>query len=189
MRSGPSCTIVRHIYAGLKAKEQTHGRKEGHRDRRWVKGCPGESGSHDPGSLPARLGHPIQERTCRTVILENLLANSLRAVRDGRERTIRIVRRTQGRFARIEVSDTGSGIPRDQWGHIFEAGISSRPGGGTGLYASRRLLEGLRGTLHVKASDPAAGTTMELRLLIESAPQDESRAAAEVAPEYEALRR
>ncbi len=112
------------------------------------------------------------------VILENLLANALRAMHDSRERSIRIVGRTQGRFALVEVQDTGRGIPRDQWERVFEAGVSSRPGGGTGLYASRRLLEGLGGALRVKASEVDVGTTMELRLLLDPAPADDAREAS-----------
>lgn len=103
-----------------------------------------------------------------SVIIENLIDNGIRAVRGRPEREITIAGHTSERFIHIEIVDTGCGIPSSQWESIFEAGVSSRATGGTGLYVSRRLLDGLGGTLRVKASEVDHGTTMELRLLLEA---------------------
>ncbi|MBU1699815.1 MAG: GHKL domain-containing protein [Candidatus Eisenbacteria bacterium] len=101
-------------------------------------------------------------------ILENLLSNALRAIEQTPLKQISIATSLNGRYACIEISDTGIGIPPEDAERIFNFGVSNRESGGTGLHASRRLLDELGGELHLKESRPGLGTTMELRLLIES---------------------
>ena len=60
---------------------------------------------------------------------------------------IRLAARRVGEFARIEVTDTGPGIPAAEQGRIFESFVrlqgedSPKPGSGLGLAIARRLVE------------------------------------------------
>jgi signal transduction histidine kinase len=118
----------------------------------------------------ARACHVRAARGDLAVIMENLIANSVRAVAGRPDPWIRIRGWVEKRFAVVEVSDNGCGIPVEKQEEIFRAGISSRETGGTGLFASRRLLDDLGGSLRVKESRIDGGTTMELRLMIETSP-------------------
>ncbi|MBD3236683.1 MAG: hypothetical protein GF330_08265 [Candidatus Eisenbacteria bacterium] len=109
------------------------------------------------------------------VILENLLANALRAIERGREQSasrtdaqqrISLGGEREEQFVRLEVGDTGCGIAPDDCERIFGRGVSTREGGGTGLYASRELLKNTGGSLRVRQSRPGR-TVMELRLMLE----------------------
>ncbi len=64
-------------------------------------------------------------------IFENLLANSIQAMPEGGTITIRAVR--AGKNARINIADTGSGIPVGLRDRLFEPFVSHRKEGGTGL--------------------------------------------------------
>ena len=116
---------------------------------------------------PARTCYVRAARGDLAVIMENLLANAVRALRGRAHPEIRVTGWVDERFALIQVSDNGIGIPPERQEAIFEAGISSRENGGTGLFASRRLLDDLGGSIRVKSSQVGVGTTMELRLIRE----------------------
>ena len=113
-------------------------------------------------------------------ILKNLLENAVYAVAGRKARRVTVSARIEGRFAYVEVEDTGCGIERDQWERIFEEGVSSRPRGGEGLYRSRRLLKDLGGHLRVRWSERGRGTAMELRLLLEPPPDGREGASSSV---------
>jgi signal transduction histidine kinase len=77
-------------------------------------------------------------------VLLNLLLNAIQAMPDGGAVTVETSAVTQQRpglelapeqaFVRVEVSDTGPGIPRDRRDKIFEPFYTSKDGqGGTGL--------------------------------------------------------
>lgn len=97
-------------------------------------------------------------------VLVNLVFNSL-AVTDG-DGSITIL--AQGgvegepETVRIEVRDTGKGIPRENLTQIFEPFFSSRKGGfGLGLFITRRMVERLDGLIFAE-SEPGRGTSMFL---------------------------
>jgi two-component system sensor histidine kinase BaeS len=70
---------------------------------------------------------------------------------------------------RIDVSDNGPGIPRDQQRLIFEkfgrADVAggTKPGTGLGLFIARSIAEAHGGTVDVRSS-PNAGSTFTLTL-------------------------
>lgn len=75
---------------------------------------------------------------------------------------------------RVQVVDTGQGIPAEQLEHIFEPLIQAghdasryRQGAGLGLSISRQLIELMHGTLYV-SSQPMVGTTFSFTLPLAS---------------------
>ena len=66
----------------------------------------------------------------------------------------------------VAVSDTGSGIPREELARIFELGVrldSEKAGSGLGLALSRAIVDAHGGTLEV-ASTPGEGSTFTVVL-------------------------
>ncbi|MBD3277886.1 MAG: hypothetical protein GF388_06280, partial [Candidatus Aegiribacteria sp.] len=102
-------------------------------------------------------------------VLENLLKNSIAALRNEREGVVRICSRDireGGGVVEIEIADNGRGIPFSQQKKIFRAGFTTRRGGwGLGLTLSRRIVESYHeGSLELKASSPGHGTTFVIKL-------------------------
>ncbi|MGB9089988.1 MAG: ATP-binding protein [Pseudomonas farsensis] len=97
------------------------------------------------------LGDPTRVRQ----IVSNLLSNALKFTRFGRV-DIRLHSIVGG--VRIEVSDTGIGIPEDAQARIFQpftqagAGITRQFGGtGLGLALTRNLCKAMQGHLHIQS--------------------------------------
>lgn len=100
-------------------------------------------------------------------ILRNLLANAIKFTRSGWV-ALRCVHESS--FLRLEVLDTGIGIPSDQLRHIYDefyqAGVptnSTREGYGLGLSIVRRLVTLLDAKLDVR-SEVGKGSTFALTL-------------------------
>ena len=91
-------------------------------------------------------------------VVVNLLTNALQAVASnppGRPRRIAIRARRHGDRARVEVDDTGPGVPEDLAPHIFTAFFTTKePGTGTGLglAIAYGIVERHGGTLSVHRS-------------------------------------
>ncbi|MDD2135266.1 hybrid sensor histidine kinase/response regulator [Pseudomonas kurunegalensis] len=111
------------------------------------------------------LGDPTRVRQ----IVSNLLSNALKFTRFGRV-DIRLVTIVGG--VRLEVRDTGIGIPEEAQARIFQpftqagAGITRQYGGtGLGLALTRNLCKAMQGHLHIR-SEPGFGScfTAELPL-------------------------
>ncbi|MBD3336643.1 MAG: GHKL domain-containing protein, partial [Candidatus Eisenbacteria bacterium] len=100
-------------------------------------------------------------------VIEELLSNALRALEGSESRRIVLQIRCHRKFAILSVQDTGCGIPVREQHRIFEAGISTRADGGTGLHACRRILDPLGASLQLAHSAEGEGTTMELRVRLE----------------------
>ncbi len=100
-------------------------------------------------------------------ILRNLLSNAVKYTRAG---TVRLDSSIQPGHVRIEVVDTGIGIPADQlqfiFDEFFQVGVptnSSREGYGLGLSIVRRLVRLLELKLDVR-SEPGKGSVFTLEL-------------------------
>ena len=96
-------------------------------------------------------------------VLRNLISNALRYTPAGTQVTVKLSR--VGNMARVEVSDTGSGIPADAVHHVFERfwrGDKSRAralgGSGLGLAIAKQWVEAHGGQIGV-ASEMGTGTT------------------------------
>jgi PAS domain S-box-containing protein len=108
------------------------------------------------------------ERLLR-IILQNLLSNSLRYTKEGGKVFIRL--NASSSRVRIEVQDTGVGIPPDEQGSIFSklyratnAREIETNGNGIGLYMCKELAEGLGGSISF-VSKLNEGTTFTVELL------------------------
>lgn len=94
-------------------------------------------------------------------IVHNLVSNALKFTQQG-EVVVRI--RREGRQVRIDVQDTGSGIPRDAQARIFEMfeRVDTAPGPrasgvGLGLYIVKSLTQMMGGTVAL-SSEPGRGS-------------------------------
>lgn len=100
-------------------------------------------------------------------ILKNLMSNAIKYTRQG---TVRLRCEREDGFVRLQVRDTGVGIPADQLPYIYDefyqvgvATNSSRDGYGLGLSIVQRLVRLLEANLEV-SSEVGRGTTFTLSL-------------------------
>ena len=82
--------------------------------------------------------------------------------------TIRISAVSYEMFARIDISDTGSGIPESEQTKIFARfyrsnSVQKQEGVGIGLYLARQIISGEGGYIKV-ASVPGKGSTFSIFL-------------------------
>jgi signal transduction histidine kinase len=97
-------------------------------------------------------------------VLENLMRNALDAM-DGKGKIdIEITNLPQA--IKINVSDTGKGIPKHQIKKIFSPGFTTKKRGwGLGLSLAKRIIEKYHhGSLFVKSSEVGRGTTFRILL-------------------------
>ena len=109
--------------------------------------------------MPAVAGDENQLRQ----VISNLVDNAIKYSPQGGDVELRLNR--NGQFARIEVADSGLGIPRDEHDRIFEKFYRLDPaltrgvnGTGLGLYISKELVERMNGRISVD-SEPGRGST------------------------------
>ena len=103
-------------------------------------------------------------------VLGNLLSNAFKFTNKGGRVSLAVGR--EGDQVRMEVGDTGTGIPRDQLPHIFEkfyqadtqAPLALR-GAGLGLAIAKSIVTAHNGTIDVE-SRVGVGTTFTIRLPI-----------------------
>ncbi|QNM82807.1 ATP-binding protein [Sphingomonas sabuli] len=105
-----------------------------------------------------------------TQVVDNLLQNAVRYGCASPDCRIRLAAYREGRWIRLDVSDTGPGIPREHLPFVTRRfyrvdAARSRDTGGTGLGLAivKHIVERHRGELAI-ASDPGAGTTVTIRL-------------------------
>jgi signal transduction histidine kinase len=99
-------------------------------------------------------------------VLLNLLINSTQAMHEGGEITItcQLEEHESTRYAHIDITDTGPGIPEELRTRIFDSFLSGRPDGtGLGLAIAKRILLSHHGDIALRDSN-ASGTTMRITL-------------------------
>jgi len=90
-----------------------------------------------PDSGPTASADPVLVEWA----LEALIKNSIDAL-SGRGGRIDVRLETTGQVARVRVRDDGPGVPAQVRAHLFEPGVTSKPGGwGIGLALARRIVE------------------------------------------------
>jgi signal transduction histidine kinase len=104
---------------------------------------------------------PMDARLIRQALL-NLLTNAAQAMPAGG--TLSVAARLDGDAVRIEVSDTGDGIPDELRPRIFEPFFTTRPTGtGLGLAVVKRILDDHGAVIQVEPG-ALAGTRFAVRL-------------------------
>ena len=115
--------------------------------------------------VPASPIHATLDRDRMTQVLSNLLRNALQFTARGGEIVLRAV--PQIHAVRIDVTDTGTGIPAhdlDRIFHRFQQATGSHPRGlGLGLYISRAIVEAHGGRIWVDSA-PGTGSTFSFTL-------------------------
>jgi two-component system, NtrC family, sensor kinase len=112
---------------------------------------------NEPAEL---LADPVQLE----LALLNLVSNSVDAMASGGKLTIRLGR--AGDQLRLEVEDTGSGIPPDLLAHIFDPWVTTKEqgkGSGLGLSIARQVIANHGGTIRVH-SGPGKGALFTIEL-------------------------
>jgi signal transduction histidine kinase len=97
-------------------------------------------------------------------VFSNLIANARDAMKEGGEIVFSI--REEGGRIRINVSDTGAGIPPDHIGRVFDAFFTTKKevsGVGLGLSVSYAIIQQHGGTISVKSA-VGQGTTFTIML-------------------------
>jgi signal transduction histidine kinase len=103
-----------------------------------------------------------------TQVLDNLVSNAVKFTNDGGKVTVSV--RADGNDVRLEVADTGIGVPTEEQGQVFSRFFRSSsatrlaiPGTGLGLAISRALVEQHGGTINF-ASAEGEGTQVVVTL-------------------------
>ena len=106
---------------------------------------------------------PINE-TLMEWVIENICKNAVDAMQG--EGTITINVSSDNEFIKIEISDTGVGMFKNDFKQIFEPGFTTKKRGwGLGLSLSKRIIEIYhKGKIYVKSSDKNKGTTFCISL-------------------------
>jgi len=94
--------------------------------------------------------------------IENLMKNAIDAMK-GRGK-LKIIIENDGQLVKINVNDTGKGIPKNQFKRIFEPGFTTKKRGwGLGLSLTKRIVEEYhKGKIKVLNSEIGKGTTMQM---------------------------
>jgi signal transduction histidine kinase len=110
---------------------------------------------YDPGLAPV----PLDARQVRQAVL-NLAVNALQSMPRGGQLTVRT--RAEGAGARVEVADTGGGVPPGIRQKVFEPFFTTKPTGtGLGLAVVRRIAEGHGGSVEL-CDEPGGGACFVL---------------------------
>ena len=100
--------------------------------------------------------------TLHSWTIENLVKNAIDAMKGKGKLALEIDQ--EGDSVKINVSDTGSGIQKNQFKSIFEPGFTTKKRGwGLGLSLTKRIVEEYhKGTIKVLNSEIGKGTTMQV---------------------------
>lgn len=103
--------------------------------------------------------------TLHSWTIENLVKNAIDAMK-GRGKLSLLIEEDH-KHIKINVTDTGSGIPKKEFQLIFETGFTTKKRGwGLGLSLTRRIVEEYhKGTVKVLHSELGKGTTMQVVFL------------------------
>ena len=97
-------------------------------------------------------------------VIENLTKNAVDAMEGQGEITLQVEERDK--VVRIDVTDTGKGIPKSKFNTVFNPGYTTKKRGwGLGLSLVKRIIESYHGgKIFVKSSEVGKGTTFRIEL-------------------------
>ncbi len=119
--------------------------------------------------LPQMLGDPGQIQQC----LVNLLFNAMEAMPEGGQITVRTRWEAVQNLIRLEVEDTGVGIPQEMMSQIFEPFFSTKKqdkGVGLGLSVVYGIIKEHHGSVRVK-SEEGKGSNFVIKFFCLQAPK------------------
>lgn len=113
------------------------------------------------------VGHPVEVLVNDALfawVIENLTKNAVDAMEGQGEITYLIEEREK--TVRIDISDTGKGIPKSKFKTVFNPGYTTKKRGwGLGLSLVKRIIESYHGgKIFVKSSESGKGTTFRIEL-------------------------
>lgn len=112
------------------------------------------------GSMTVLLNPSLYQWT-----IENLVKNGIDAMKGKGQISIEVIPKPP--MVNILITDTGQGIPRNQWQRIFEPGVTTKKRGwGLGLSLVRRIVEDYHNGKIKVLSSGKEGTVMQLSLRI-----------------------
>ncbi|MFK7819294.1 MAG: sensor histidine kinase [Planctomycetaceae bacterium] len=127
----------------------------------------------NPSIGPIRI---VRDQLVQVIL--NLVLNSLDATEEGQRIDIRTRQETtvdEIRWIRIDVADTGHGIPDSEQAELFRPYFTTKETGtGLGLFVCRRIIEQLGGRMEL-ASSNSTGTTFSVWLRGESRSEPEQQ--------------
>lgn len=119
-------------------------------------------------SLPKKLELKNTNRQFFRDILQNLMDNSIKAVKDSDTKIIKCTAYAEDDDLVIMVSDTGHGIPKEKREWVFglyNTTTENQGGAGIGLYVVKTRVESLKGIVTVEDSEFGdVGTTIKIVL-------------------------
>jgi signal transduction histidine kinase len=106
----------------------------------------------------------LMNPTLHSWTIENLVKNAIDAMKGRGKLSLQVMQ--EGDLVKINVSDTGNGIPKKQFKSVFEPGFTTKKRGwGLGLSLTKRIVEEYhKGTIKVLNSEIGKGTTMQVIL-------------------------
>jgi signal transduction histidine kinase len=100
--------------------------------------------------------------------IENLVKNAIDAMKGKGQLAVTI--EEEGKFVKIKVSDSGKGIPKNQFKTVFEPGFTTKKRGwGLGLSLTKRIVEEYhKGKIKVLSSEVNKGTVIQVSFKTEA---------------------
>jgi two-component system sensor histidine kinase HydH len=109
----------------------------------------------------ALKAHADKEKTRRIAV--NGIQNALQAM--GNEGVLRIFVQAERRWVKIQIEDTGPGIPREELARLFTPFYTTKSDGtGLGLAYSQKIAEGMGGRIELANRDDRPGAVLKIFL-------------------------
>jgi len=116
-----------------------------------------------PFSADDEINLPVNPALFEWVV-ENVCKNGIDAMEGNGEITIKV--EEEEKYAVIDISDTGKGMPKSSWKKVFLPGYTTKKRGwGLGLSLAKRIIEEYHhGKIFVKSSEPGKGTCIRIMM-------------------------
>ena len=116
-----------------------------------------------PFSADDEINLPVNPALFEWVV-ENVCKNGIDAMEGNGEITIKV--EEEDKYAVIDITDTGKGMPKSSWKKVFSPGYTTKKRGwGLGLSLAKRIIEEYHhGKIFVKSSEPGKGTCIRIMM-------------------------
>jgi PAS domain S-box-containing protein len=114
--------------------------------------------------LDAAQDEVLADRTQMVLVLVNLISNAIEAMRPASQRQLVISSRSDEKEIRVDIADSGPGLPEKIKPHLFEPFATTRPSGmGVGLSISRAIINAHHGRIWAE-SPPEGGAVFSFAI-------------------------